>query len=155
MDFDVAFEHLIGHEGGYVDDPQDPGGETKYGISRRSYPGENIKELTLARAKQIARRDFWDASGCTAVPERLRFDLFDMAYNSGPKAAIKNLQLSVGAFPDGSLGPKTLLAVTSTPVDQVIMRFNGHRLIFMASLPNWLHNSRGWAIRVANNLITA
>lgn len=52
-DFDKAFEIVVGHEGGYTDHPSDPGGETKFGISKRSYPNENIKGLTLERAKQI------------------------------------------------------------------------------------------------------
>ena len=59
MNFDVAFEKLIGHEGGYVNDARDPGGETKYGISKRAYPDEDIAGLTLERAKQIYRRDCW------------------------------------------------------------------------------------------------
>ena len=58
MTFDQAFQKLIGHEGGFVDHPSDPGGATKYGISKRSYPGEDIPGLTLDRAKTIYRRDF-------------------------------------------------------------------------------------------------
>ena len=73
MTFDEAFLRLIGHEGGYVADSRDPGGETKFGISRRSYPGEDIKgNLTLARAKTIYARDFWGPAGCDAVPDGIR-----------------------------------------------------------------------------------
>jgi lysozyme family protein len=59
-EFNGAFEILIGHEGGYVDHPDDPGGETKYGISKRSYPEVNIAALTLDKAKAIYREDYWD-----------------------------------------------------------------------------------------------
>ena len=77
MNFDVAFEKLIGHEGGYVNDARDPGGETQYGISKRAYPDEDIAGLTLERAKQIYRRDYWDAVQAEYLPDAVRFDLFD------------------------------------------------------------------------------
>lgn len=152
MNFDKAFERLIGHEGGYVNDPRDPGGETKFGISKRSYPAEDIKALTLERAKAIYRRDFWGMAGCDAVPDAMKFDLFDMAVNSGPVTAIKTLQRSAGVTPDGLLGPITLQALNSTPAPRLVARFNGHRLDFMTDLKTWPVFGKGWAKRVASNL---
>lgn len=152
MNFDQAFERLIGHEGGYVNDPRDPGGETKFGISKRSYPAEDIKGLTLERAKAIYRRDFWGVAGCDAVPDAMKFDLFDMAVNSGPVTAIKTLQRSAGVTPDGLLGPITLQALNSTPAPRLVARFNGHRLDFMTDLKTWSVFGKGWAKRVASNL---
>lgn len=152
MNFDKAFERLIGHEGGYVNDPRDPGGETKFGISKRSYPAEDIKGLTLERAKAIYRRDFWGVAGCDAVPDAMKFDLFDMAVNSGPVTAIKTLQRSAGVTPDGLLGPITLQALNSTPAPRLVARFNGHRLDFMTDLKTWPVFGKGWAKRVASNL---
>lgn len=152
MNFDQAFERLIGHEGGYVNDPRDPGGETKFGISKRSYPAEDIKGLTLERAKAIYRRDFWGVAGCDAVPGPMKFDLFDMAVNSGPVTAIKTLQRSAGVTPDGLLGPITLQALNSTPAPRLVARFNGHRLDFMTDLKTWSVFGKGWAKRVASNL---
>lgn len=152
MNFDQAFERLIGHEGGYVNDPRDPGGETKFGISKRSYPAEDIKALTLERAKAIYRRDFWGVAGCDAVPDAMKFDLFDMAVNSGPVTAIKTLQRSAGVTPDGLLGPITLQALNSTPAPRLVARFNGHRLDFMTDLKTWSVFGKGWAKRVASNL---
>jgi lysozyme family protein len=64
MTFDEAFDVLIGHEGGYVNHPGDPGGETKFGISKRAYPALDIKALTLGQAKAIYRRDYWIPAGC-------------------------------------------------------------------------------------------
>ncbi len=96
MNFDQAFERLIGHEGGYVNHPADPGGATKYGISRRSYPGEDIKGMTLARAKEIYARDYWGAAACDALPDGIKFDVFDMAVNSGVSAAIRLVQRAAG-----------------------------------------------------------
>lgn len=155
MTFDEAFEKLIGHEGGYVNDPRDPGGETKYGISKRSYPAEDIAGLTLDRAKLIYRRDFWGPAGCDAVHDALRFDLFDMAVNSGVRAAIRTLQGAVGETTDGVIGPRTLQAISSMPPARIVARFNGARLQFMTSLPTWEAFGKGWARRIATNLMGA
>lgn len=155
MNFDAAFDRLIGHEGGYVNDPRDPGGETKYGISRRSYPGENIQHMTLERAKEIYRRDYWGPAGCDAVPDAIKFDLFDMAVNSGVKAAIRTLQTAASADVDGVLGPRTLQSVLTMQPSRLVARFNGARLMFMADLSTWPAFGRGWARRIASNLLEA
>jgi len=152
MDFDKAFERLLGHEGGYTNDPRDPGGETKFGVSKRSYPGEDIASLTIERAKLISRRDFWGPAGCDGVPDAVKFDLFDAAYNSGVKQAIKFLQRAVGEAEDGILGPRTLQAAQSMNQYQVHARFNGARLDFLNDLPTWPTYGRGWAQRIATNL---
>lgn len=155
MNFDDAFDALIGNEGGYVNNPADPGGETKYGISKRSYPGEDIKSLTLDRAKAIYLRDYWGPAGCDALPDQLRFQVFDMAVNSGVKPSIKALQLAVGETVDGVLGPLTLQAVQSMPALRLVARFNGARLSQLADLSTWPAFSRGWARRIASNLMEA
>lgn len=152
MNFDQAFEKLIGHEGGYVNNLADPGGETKFGISRRAYPLEDIKGMTLEHAKALYLRDYWGPAGCDAVPDGIKFDLFDMAVNSGPVTAIKTLQRAVGTTPDGLLGPKTLQAVNAMPAVRLLARFNGQRLDLMADLKTWPVFGRGWAKRVASNL---
>lgn len=152
MNFDQAFERLIGHEGGYVNNPADPGGETNFGISKRSYPMENIRSMTLARAKSIYLRDYWGPAGCDAVPDELKFDLFDMAVNSGVTTAIRTLQNTVGAVADGVIGPKTLQAINSMPGPRLVARFNGWRLAFMANTPQFDTFGRGWARRIAANL---
>ena len=152
MNFDQAFERLIGHEGGYVNHPDDPGGETKFGVSKRAYPLENIKAMTLERAKVLYLRDYWGPAGCDAVPDGIKFDLFDMAVNSGVVAAVKCLQRAVDATPDGILGPKTLQAVNSMPAPRLAARFNGHRLDLVADLKAWPAFGRGWAKRIAANL---
>lgn len=153
MDFDTAFERLIGHEGGWVNDPNDPGGETKFGISRRSYPTEIIRTMTLERAKEIYKRDFWGPAGCDAVPDALKFDLFDTAVNAGVKTAIKMLQKSVGEDEDGILGARTLQAVWNAPPQLIDKRFNGHRLDHLNNLSTWPHFGRGWSQRIAENLM--
>jgi lysozyme family protein len=160
VNFDQAFERLIGHEGGYVSAEKaarnnDPGGETNFGISKRSYPGEDIAGMTLERAKVLYRRDYWGPAGCDAVPEAAKFDLFDAAVNSGVKGAVKLLQRAVGETEDGILGPRTLQSVQSMAAPRLVARFNGARLDFMTGLKNWPENSRGWARRIAANLMEA
>lgn len=73
MNFDEAFERTLGHEDGYVDDPRDPGGETKWGISKRSYPHLDIKNLTQDQAKGIYRTDFWNRINADRLPDGVAF----------------------------------------------------------------------------------
>lgn len=151
--FDAAFEALIGHEGGYVNNPKDPGGETKFGISKRSYPSEDIRGLTLARAKEIYERDFWRPVQGDFWPYPVAFNLFDGAVNSGAAQSIKWLQHAVGTLPDGKIGPATIAAVNAMASDRVAARYNGARLRFMAGLPTWPSFGKGWARRIAVNLL--
>lgn len=152
MNFADAFEKLIGHEGGYVNDPRDPGGETKYGISKRAYPGEDIAGMTLDRAKAIYLRDYWGPAGCDAAPDAAKLDLFDMAVNSGVGAAVKALQRAVGETEDGILGPLTIQAAQSMPALRIVARLNGIRLRKYTELPSWPAFGKGWVRRIAANL---
>jgi len=155
MTFDDAFILLIGNEGGYVNDPKDPGGETKYGISKRAYPSIRIASLTIDEAKTIYKKDYWIPAGCESVPDELRFDLFDMAVNSGVKQAIKTLQKSCGANVDGILGPKTLMIINSFNPYKLKVKLNCERLLFFTELSNWNSFGKGWAKRIANNLLNS
>lgn len=150
--FEQCFERLIGHEGGYVFDARDPGGETKYGISKRAYPQIDIKALTLIHAQAIYRRDYWDKCRCGELPEGVAFDVFDAAVNSGPAQAARWLQGAVGAQADGIIGPATLAAVRKLPASTVRARLSGVRLDFMTNLPTWPAFGKGWARRIAANL---
>lgn len=150
--FERAFERTIGHEGGYSIDPRDPGGETKFGISRRSYPRENISEMTIERARVIYERDFWVAAHCNELPDRLAIEVFDASVNSGIAQASRWLQRSLGVADDGVIGPVTLAAARACAVDATVARFLGWRLAFMADLSTWPSFGRGWARRVAGNL---
>lgn len=153
MNFDDAFTKLIGAEGGYVNNPKDPGGETKYGVSKRSYPGEDIANLTLERAKLIYQRDFWGPVGCDALPDLLKYEVFDMAVNSGKVTAIKLVQLAAGAFADGILGPKTLQAIQSMDAATALRRLQAQRLRYYAGMVTWPAFGKGWVNRVATNML--
>ena len=155
MDFEQAFQRVLGSEGGYSNDPRDPGGETKFGISRLAYPGEDIKDMTVERAREIYRRDYWGPAGCDAVPDGAKLPLFDAAVNSGVKTAIKLLQRAAGSSPDGVLGPLTLQALQSMPAPRLVSRLVGQRFALMVSLPTWPTYSRGWTLRLVDQLLEA
>lgn len=119
--FNTIVQKTLTHEGGYVDDPQDKGGETNFGISKRYYPMEDIKNLTHARAIEIYRRDFWEKPKINQIKDdALAAKLFDLGVNMGAKQAVKLLQramndLGASLADDGLLGPMTLSAVNGYP----------------------------------------
>lgn len=153
MIFDEAFTRLLGHEGGYVNNPKDPGGETNWGISKRTYPHIDITNLSEAAAKAIYRRDFWDKVRADELPSATRYDVFDAAVNSGVSQSVKWLQQSLGVAVDGVIGSQTLAATYTMSGSMIKARFNGHRLMFMTNLKTWPAFSGGWARRIAANLL--
>ena len=152
MNFDQAFERLIGHEGGYVADSRDPGGETKFGISKRAYPHLDIKALTLHDAKAIYRRDFWQRVRGDELPREFAFQALDAAVNHGIGNAVRWMQRAAGVADDGVIGPVTLAAVQRAQADDLVLRFNAERLRFYAKLTTFSAFGRGWVNRVAGNL---
>jgi len=150
--FDQCFDKLISHEGGYVNDPRDPGGETKFGISKRAYPQVDIKALTLESAKAIYKRDYWDRAQCDKLPPSVAYVLFDAAVNSGIGQAIRFLQRAVNVADDGVIGPMTIAAVSRLDAEAICARYIGQRLEFMTKLTTWDVYSKGWARRLADQL---
>lgn len=108
--FDQAVRSVLKHEGGYVNDPADPGGETKYGITKRSYPALDIACLTVGDAIAIYRRDYWDRIHGDELPSGLAYFLLDTAVNLGVVQAVRYLQRAAGTPVDGVMGPVTLVA---------------------------------------------
>lgn len=156
MTFDDAFERLLGHEGGFVEHPSDPGGATRYGITQRvararGYQGP-MQSLSLDLAKQIAREEYWDAVHADDLPPAIRFHMFDAAYNSGVGQAAKWLQRALEVQNDGKIGPVTLAAAHAAEPYLLVAVFNGHRLQFLTDLGTWPTFGKGWARRIANNL---
>jgi lysozyme family protein len=148
--FDAAFDQLLDpkFEGGYSNDPADPGGETKFGISKRAYPALDIKNLTRAQVKPLYLRDYWGPAGCSAVPPELKYPLFDFAVNSGPARAAKTLQTRIGVIADGSIGPITLAEIALWPAKDLALILCLDRLHFLTGLPNWPEHGKGWTLRV-------
>lgn len=152
MTFDLAFDRLIGNEGGYTNDPTDPGGETQFGISKRSYPDVDIRALTRDGAKLIYRRDFWARLDADHFADGVAFQVFDFAVNSGIETAVRYLQRAIGVADDGHWGPVSQAAAAAMSETDTIMRLNAERLDFMTRLKNWPNAGRGWARRIAQDL---
>lgn len=152
MKFDTAFDRLIGHEGGYVNDPNDPGGETKWGISKRAYPHLDIKNLTREDARAIYRRDFWQRIRADKLADGVAFQLFDFAVNSGVETSIRYLQRALGVADDGHWGAVSQAAADASSESDLILLLNAERLDYMTRLKNWPDHGRGWARRIAGNL---
>ncbi len=152
MNFGVAFERLIGHEGGYVNDPNDPGGETKWGISKRSYPDLDIKSLTRDDARAIYSRDFWLRGHMAALPFAVAFQCFDAAVNHGIRAAHRMLQRAVKVNDDGIIGVQTMTAIKAHNATDLVMLFLAERLEFWVQCKGWPHFGAGWVNRAAQNL---
>lgn len=122
--FEPAFDFMLPHEGGYVKNPNDPGGETRYGISKRSYPKVDIASLTVDDAKEIYRRDFWLPTFDRINSQAVANKAFDFSVNMGHQQAIKLLQSACNecgemVAVDGTLGNITLNAINSA--DEVLL----------------------------------
>ena len=140
---------LLVVQGGYVNDPKDPGGETNYGISKRAYPDVDIKNLTEDEAKDIYKRDYWDKYKCEDLEEDLRHIYFDMCVNMGAGRATKIVQETANAKGadlkvDGFIGPKTISALKGVELERV----RAYRVKYYATLverkPNLGKFYYGW-----------
>lgn len=89
MSFEQALKFVLEREGGYVNDPADPGGETKYGISKKSYPNVDIRHLTPELAAVIYQSDYWAPAGCDDLEPGLALVVFDTAVNCGKSRAVE------------------------------------------------------------------
>ena len=98
FNFDEIIERVIEHEGGYVNDPDDAGGKTNWGISERFYPTLDILNLTKEQAKEIYKRDYWDKNRVEELPYHLRHIFFDMCVNQGRRTAVKILQRATNSL---------------------------------------------------------
>ena len=150
--FEQMIERVLGHEAGYVNDPNDPGGETKWGISKRTYPHVNIKDLERDEAIDIYRVDFWQQLKLDRFQDGVAYQLLDSAVNSGIDTSVRFVQRAVGVADDGRVGPVTLAAIDATSETDFIMLFLSERLDYMTRLKNWPHHGKGWARRIAQNL---
>jgi lysozyme family protein len=165
MNFDTAFERLLGSEGALSLVPSDPGNwtsgiagvgqlkGTKYGISAAQYPDENIGLLTKERAKFLYKRDFWDKIHADNLYDGVAFQTFDFAVNSGIGTAIRYLQKALNVADDGIWGPISKAAAMNVSETDTIMRLNALRLEFMTRISTWPTFGKGWARRIAQNLL--
>ena len=122
--FENVIDKVLVNEGGYVNDPKDRGGETKFGISKRAYPNVDIKNLTIDEAKAIYKKDYWDKiKGDEIKDELVAYEIFDTAVNMGVRTSSKLVQMVVGSHPDGIIGPKTLEKINNMDVKLLVSKF--------------------------------
>lgn len=150
--FNKYIDRVLGNEGGYVWDVRDPGGETKWGISKRTYPDLDIKSLTKEDAKKIYYRDFWQRINGDELPDAISYQVLDAAVNHGVGNAIRMLQRALNVVDDGHFGPLSRAALTSVPPIDVVLRFNAERIGFYTRLSTFSAFGKGWMRRVADNL---
>tara|TARA_Y100000593_G_scaffold75165_1_gene138622 strand:+ start:1608 stop:2084 length:477 start_codon:yes stop_codon:yes gene_type:complete len=135
--FNNIINKVLDHEGGYVDDPKDLGGETKYGITKRFYPHMDIKNLTKEDAKEIYRKDYWIKHKVESIPRNLWYIYFDMCINMGKRTAVKILQKAANSSGhrlevDGGLGPITIKGLQNVSIDRV----RAYRVKYYADIIN-------------------
>ena len=137
--FEEIIEQVLEHEGGYVNDPDDPGGETKYGIAKKFNPDVDIKNLTKEGAKEIYYEKYWKPSKADKLPDRLKHIYFDMVVNMGKSRAVKVLQAAICGKGmkiaiDGGIGPQTIQASLKSGVEPD--RLRSYRVKYYADLIN-------------------
>lgn len=144
-----ALNWIVYAEGGFVDHPADPGGETKFGISKKSYPNVDIASLTEKKAKEIYAKDYWHTDGIDTLPYPLDCAVFDMGVNAGVKTAVKMLQVMTGANPDGVIGQQTLgMVALWDDTEKLTNAYLWRRAEYYASLKNEKFFLSGWINRL-------
>ncbi|MER8630504.1 hypothetical protein NKH55_12140 [Mesorhizobium opportunistum] len=154
--FARALALVLKSEGGWSDNPADPGGATMKGVTLANFRRYVRADATKADLRQISddqvatvyRRFYWDAVLGAELPDGVDYAVFDFAVNSGPGRAAKYLQAAVGAVQDGRIGPATLGAARAKPAGVVIDQLCDARLAFLKRLPTWPTFGRGWSDRV-------
>ena len=152
-----ALQAVLVHEGGFVNNPKDPGGMTNLGCTKavwEEYVGHPVDEkamraLTPADVAPLYKRKYWDKVCSDDLPDGVDYVVFDAAINSGPGRAAKWLQSCVGVEPDGGIGPKTLAAVQAFDAKQLVDDYGKRRLSFMMDLSTWDTFGKGWSRRVS------
>lgn len=157
--FDRALQLVLASEGGYVDDPRDPGGPTNRGVTQGVYdawrrlkglPPRGVRYAAPREISDIYRRQYWAAVRGDDLPAGVDYAVFDEAVNSGPVRAIRDLQAALGVTADGHLGIVTLGAATRAGAAAVVQRLCDRRLSLLRRLRGWSVFGRGWANRVAD-----
>jgi lysozyme family protein len=153
-----ALKAVLTHEGGYSNNPADPGGATMRGVTQAVYDAyrrrlglgvRSVKFLADDELQAIYRKQYWDAVKSDELPSGLDYCVFDFAVNSGPLRAARYLQTAVGTQPDGVIGLVTLHAAENADPKVVIHAICDKRLEFLQGLPDWHTFGKGWAARVS------
>ncbi len=149
--FEPAMRAVLEWEGGYVDNPDDPGGKTKYGISKKAHPDVDMRKLTKDKARKIYRADYWTPAGCDELPAGLDLIVFDAAVNCRVDRAIRFLQHGVGTKVDGIWGPNTRNAAQTADPKQALREIVARRGEYYGSLTDLFEDfGLGWMRRLSD-----
>ena len=154
--FEECLRHVLLHEGGFSNHPEDPGGATNLGCTKETWERwvghpctiDDIRNLRISDVSPLYRETYWDKARCGSLPAGVDYIVFDAAINSGPGRAVKFLQEGAGVPADGLIGPQTLAAVQSIVVQDLIEIYCNKRLAFLQELKTWPTFGRGWGRRV-------
>jgi len=155
--FEKALAAVLKSEGGFVNNPKDPGGMTNLGVTIKtweSFVGRNVTEkemrnLTPEMVGKMYQQKYWNAVKADDLPEGVDYLAFDFAVNAGPGRAAKLLQQAVGVAADGAIGPATLKAVAAMQPADLIEKYSAAKESFYRSLPTFETFGKGWLRRVA------
>ena len=154
--FEQAFQWLLDGEGGYVDNPADPGGMTNLGVTKRtweSYVGHDVTEnemraLTPDKVRPLYKARYWDLVSGDKLPAGVDYCVFDTCVNSGPGRAAGILQDVLGVTQDNRIGPQTLSAASKQDAGTIIINYTTTRLMYLKGLRTWETFGGGWEKRV-------
>jgi lysozyme family protein len=154
--YSKCLETILHHEGGYVNHPKDPGGETNLGVTKRVYEDfggtKDMKDLTVEDVAPIYEKNYWGRMKCDDIPAGLDLCVFDFGVNAGTGRSAKYLQTMIGTVADGGIGPNTLRAldayIDANGVDHAIKEFQKARQSYYESLSTFETFGRGWTRRV-------
>lgn len=157
--FPEALAHTLAFEGGWANNPNDPGGATMKGITHKTYTDylgravthDELRAIPDHHLAEIYRKRYWDACHCSELPDGLDLAVFDTAVNTGPAQAARLLQRIVSVPADGAIGPKTIAAVNEYASAQglhaLIEAYTDARHNFYRLLPTYVHFGEGWRKR--------
>ena len=155
--WEKCFALVLKNEGGYVDNPADPGGATNLGCTKTTWEAwvghpvtkDDIKALTPSDVMPLYKAKYWDTIKGDDLPEGVDYAVFDFAINSGPSRAAKTLQSVLSTNPDGQIGPATLRAIEASNPREVATAVCEARLAFLQSLSTYANFGKGWSRRVS------
>jgi len=161
--WEQAFEQMLKSEGGYVNNPADPGGMTNLGVTKATWENwigresdeAEMRGLTPEKVEPLYKKKYWDAVRGDELPAGISYLCFDFAVNAGAGRAIKTLQSAVGVTPDGGFGPMTMAAVQAVDPATLIERFSAEKVVFYRSLNTFATFGNGWLNRVADVKVKA
>ena len=154
--YDKCLETILHHEGGYVNHPKDPGGETNLGVTKRVYEEfggtKDMKELTVEDVAPIYKKGYWDKMKGDDLPGGLDLCVFDFGVNAGPGRAAKYLQTQIGTVADGGIGPNTLAKleeyIRENGEHEAVKKYQEMRQKYYESLSTFATFGKGWTRRV-------